>query len=123
MKYIYSLKEWKTYVRSAIRNVAVGLFRIAWSMVIAVLSTSHHAGKSIRDFHYREPKASQIVVCLFLFIMAGWLLTFAYEHSCRVKAETQRDKLLLRLDSARQRSGVIEYPHTFLGGFNNGNTN
>lgn len=109
MKFVYSLKEWKAFVSSAFRNVIVGLFRLVWSIVIAMTSVVHYVVKSVKDFVGREFRASLIVFSIIFLMLIGWLTTFVSERSKCVRAEMQRDSLSLKLDSARQNARIYDY--------------
>ena len=117
MKLFKNFKEWKDYVLSAIENVLVGLLRIVWSLLKGLASLLVYVFSSISSFCKREPIAMLVMSVILACIILCWIFTFVNERSMRVNAESQRDSISLKLDSARQNSLVTEYSNVEWNGY------
>lgn len=106
MKIFYSFSEWWRFFLSAIRGIAIGVFKVFYSIVAGIVSVFAYIVRSIASFQRREPKALLVVVILLSAVCFCWAMNFANERSMRVNAEMQRDSLSLKLDSAKQNSQI-----------------
>ena len=109
MKLFKNFKEWKDYTLSAVKDILIGLLRIVWSLIKGLISLIAFLFSSISSFCKREPIAMLVMSVILACILLCLIFTFVNERSMRVNAESQRDSISLKLDSARQNSLVTEY--------------
>ena len=109
MKLFKNFKEWKDYTLSAVKDIFTGLLRIVWSLLKGLASLLVYVFSSISSFCKREPIAMLVMAIILACTILCWVFTFVNERSMRVNAESQRDSISLKLDSARQNSLVTEY--------------
>ena len=97
-----SFGDWRKFFVSAVRQFFVGMFRIIYAVIMAVVSLLVYAGKQIEAFCKRETTASFIIACVILFMAVGWISTFTNGRQETVLAQHKADSISYQLDRYMQ---------------------
>lgn len=97
-----SFGDWRKFFVSSVRQFFVGMFRIIYAVIMAVVSLLVYAGKQIEAFCKRETTASFIIACVILFMAVGWISTFTHGRHEAVLAQHKADSISYQLDRYMQ---------------------
>lgn len=104
MKYLLfeNFRQWRICLWAGVCKMSWGTCRIITCIIFGIVSIFVFCCKEVEKFGRREPVASLIIVLVVVFLSFGWIVTFVRERAARTNAESQRDVMSMKLDSAKQ---------------------